>query len=144
MAILCSKSTHTVVLSNSRTELHGQIDRIWVTDICAEIMISIWRFCSLSNWLRSWFFVYFILKKKINTTITATTTKKQNKIKVLCFLHSLPEIYSSWNIILVLFQEQAMINKLARMKPVILKIWKKGNKLQDPIFLSCCQYHTGP
>lgn len=125
MAILCSTSTHTVVLSNSRTELHGQIDRIWVTDICAEIMISIWWFCSLSNWLWSCFFIYFILKKKINTIITATTTTKQNKLKVLCFLHSLPVIYSSWNIILVLFQEQARIEKLARMKTVILKIWEK-------------------
>lgn len=125
MAISCSKSTHTVVLSNSRTELHGQIHRIWVADISAEIIISIWRFCSLSNRIRSWVFYLFYPQKENKYTEIATTTKKQNKFKVFCFFHSLPEIYQSWSIILVLFQEQAMINKPACMKSVTLKIWKK-------------------
>lgn len=76
------------------------------------------------------FFYLFYPQKENKYTEIATTTKKQSKFKVFCFFHSLPEIYQSWSIILVLFQEQAMINKPACMKSVTLKIWEKMNKLQ--------------
>lgn len=79
--------------------------------------------------------LYFclVLKRKINTPKSPTTAKKQNKLKVLCSFHSLPETYSSGSTILVLFQEQAMINKLACMKSVTLQIWKERNKLQGSL-----------